>query len=267
MIVDAAGEPHVWAVPCARYDKRFSLPAIDVPAVLSAAGKSGVDEADHAGRRPERRSCRRRALQPASAARRARRRRPPGLCGQRARQRGDCSATCSAGNVPVARFRLTGSVAEGQFAYRPDRQQIMAQITRRTPGFVGHYTVHDSQRHRRGRHRRSSSPSGWRRSTSTSPRRPTPTRSTTSRRRSSPAPRPSGLARGHPCYTRPRRCPRGAKSLPPTTVVVIDRQGHIGKGPAVARDSPARQARDLASDIARLAAAKKAQRHRRPRHG
>jgi hypothetical protein len=41
----------------------------------------------------------------------------------------------------VGQLPANGQTNEGQFVYRPDPAQIMAQITRRTPGFVARYTV------------------------------------------------------------------------------------------------------------------------------
>jgi len=43
--------------------------------------------------------------------------------------------------VKVARVPSHGQVSEGQFAYRPNKPQIMALVTRLTPGFASKYTV------------------------------------------------------------------------------------------------------------------------------
>ena len=122
------------------YKNRFALPAADLPAVLSANGKSGVDEAtmqvsvlesllQTAALQPR---VQRAALVTAATA---------GLQKTARDNAVNLLTDLLAGNVPVTMVPAHGNVAEGQFAYRPDHQQIMAQITRRTPVFVGQYTV------------------------------------------------------------------------------------------------------------------------------
>jgi hypothetical protein len=122
------------------FRNRFSLTAAAVPAVLSATGKSGADELtiqvavlqallQTAALQPQ--PLRSAAVTAATA-------------GLPAQERGNAKRLLNdllAGDVPVTAVPAHGRVAEGQFAYRPDPQQIMAQITRRTPAFVGQYTV------------------------------------------------------------------------------------------------------------------------------
>lgn len=43
--------------------------------------------------------------------------------------------------VDVARFPSEGKVAEGQFAFRPDRSTVMTDITRLAPGYAARYTI------------------------------------------------------------------------------------------------------------------------------
>ena len=122
------------------YKNRFALPAADLPVVLSANGKSGVDEAtmqvsvfrsllQTAALQPQ---AMRAALVKAAAA---------DLSKTARGKAANLLTDLLAGNVPVTMVPASGNVAEGQFAYRPDHQQIMAQITRRTPAFFGRYTV------------------------------------------------------------------------------------------------------------------------------
>ena len=47
----------------------------------------------------------------------------------------------SAGEVTVARMPSTSRVAEGQFAFVPDKEGIMAEITRKGPGYNPQFTV------------------------------------------------------------------------------------------------------------------------------
>jgi hypothetical protein len=122
------------------YKNRFSMPVSDVATVLSAAGKTGQDEAvlevgimSAALQTSALLPAGERATNVAAAV--------AGLSGRAHDKAVQMLRDLTAGSVQVATIPSTGSVAEGQFAFRPDRQQIMALITRRTPGFQGHYTV------------------------------------------------------------------------------------------------------------------------------
>lgn len=46
-----------------------------------------------------------------------------------------------AGPVAIERIPSYGKVAEGQFAFRPDRSKVMTEITRLAPGFSARYTI------------------------------------------------------------------------------------------------------------------------------
>jgi hypothetical protein len=123
------------------YQGTFSVPVADLPRLLGATGKSGEDEdamaaallaaAFHSG-----------ALQPAQT--------------QDGVLRGiltafDDKTTRTAvqqtlaglldGHVLVERLPSHGEVSQGQFAFRPDRERIMAEVTRRIPGHSPRYTV------------------------------------------------------------------------------------------------------------------------------
>ncbi len=122
------------------YQKRFALPAADVATVLSAAGKTGQDEAVlEVGIMSA-------ALQTSALEQAAERAKhiSAAVAGLHGRDRSNALRLLrdlTAGSLQVTTVPANGAVADGQFAFRPDRQQIMAQITRRTPGFSGHYTV------------------------------------------------------------------------------------------------------------------------------
>jgi hypothetical protein len=122
------------------YDKRFSLTSADLPQVLSAVGKSGVDEATmQVGILSA--LVQVAALQPAAQRQTLVAAADQRLSGAALTNAGRLLSDLLTGNVPVALVPAQGTVADGQFAYRPDRQQIMAQITRRTPGFTAQFTV------------------------------------------------------------------------------------------------------------------------------
>ncbi|HEY5388558.1 MAG TPA: LytR C-terminal domain-containing protein [Thermoleophilia bacterium] len=53
----------------------------------------------------------------------------------------DALKALTSGDAVVAGFPSTSRVAEGQFAFLPNADEIMAEITRRAPGFRSRYTV------------------------------------------------------------------------------------------------------------------------------
>jgi peptidoglycan hydrolase-like protein with peptidoglycan-binding domain len=122
------------------YSGQFSLPASDLPLVLSAAGKGATDQASAqdaflaaafagaalvpAGRQTETANAvadRQKDLAHADAR--------------------DLLATMSTGRMSVSRLPSDGETAEGQFAWRPDPTAIIAQITRNARNFTAPYTV------------------------------------------------------------------------------------------------------------------------------
>jgi hypothetical protein len=120
------------------YKARFSLPASMLTAALSAPGKTGTEEAafDMAVLR---------AVFEAAAVNRT-----GASAAVDAVAAGDGTRPADArtilsgmlgGHVWVGMLPATGRVSEGQFVYRPDNDQILAQITRRAPGYRSKYTV------------------------------------------------------------------------------------------------------------------------------
>ncbi len=122
------------------YSGVFSLPAGELPVVLSAIGKGATDQANaqdaflsaaFAGA----------ALVPAgrqTETAKAIADRQKGLAPGDAR---DLLAEMTAGRMTVARVPSNGQTAEGQFAWRPDPTAITAQITRNARDFVAPFTV------------------------------------------------------------------------------------------------------------------------------
>lgn len=123
------------------YEGTFSVPLADVPGLLSARGQSGEDEDGmavallsavlHAA-----------ALQPAEV-------RGAGLDGltplwneKKTRIAGrQLLGGLLDDRVAIERLPSRGVVSEGQFAFRPDHQRIMTEVTRRVPGHSSAYTV------------------------------------------------------------------------------------------------------------------------------
>jgi hypothetical protein len=122
------------------YNGRFSLPADQLPVVLSAAGKGDEDQANAqvaflsaalSGA----------ALVPTaqqSATIKAIAARHKGAARADAR---DLLGALVSGRVTVARLPSDGQTSEGQFAWRPDPAAITAQITRNAREFNAPYTV------------------------------------------------------------------------------------------------------------------------------
>jgi len=122
------------------YNGRFSLPADQLPVVLSAAGKGDTDQASaqdaflsaalagaalaHGKQQTATITTiagRQKALPPNDAR--------------------DLLTTLASGRVTVARLPSNGQTAEGQFAWRPDPTAITAEITRNARDFDAPYTV------------------------------------------------------------------------------------------------------------------------------
>lgn len=120
------------------YEARFSLPTAMLSAALSAPGKTGTEEAtfDMA------------VLQAVFEAAALNRTGASAAVEDVAAGGGTKSADARAilramlgGHVWVGMLPATGHVSEGQFVYRPNNDQILAQITRRAPGYRSKYTV------------------------------------------------------------------------------------------------------------------------------
>jgi LytR cell envelope-related transcriptional attenuator len=122
------------------YSGRFSLPAAMLPAVLSADGKAGPDQAGaelaFVGA-----VLKGAALAPQNeraSAIDAIAKEQSGLSAADAR---DLLAALVSSRTIVAQIPSTGRTAEGQFAWRPDPEAITAQITRNARGFNAPFTV------------------------------------------------------------------------------------------------------------------------------
>jgi hypothetical protein len=120
------------------YRGRFSLPTTMLAKALSAPGKNGTDEADYEV------AVLRAALEAAAmsgegASTAAEAVRADG--GTKEAYARAIVAGMLAGHVSVGMLPAVGQVSEGQFVYRPDNDQILAQITRRAPGYRSKYTV------------------------------------------------------------------------------------------------------------------------------
>ena len=123
------------------YGTRFSLPTAAIPDVLSADGPTGPEQASMSVA-VLRALVQTAALLP-SDARGAVVRSVAGLASNPA-VRGRAEALLAGlvdGRPMVERIPSRGLTAEGQFAFRPNTEQIMAQVTRWTPGYHSKYTV------------------------------------------------------------------------------------------------------------------------------
>ena len=122
------------------FEGDFTLGRDDIAAVLSASGGSGPDEAllqqavleaafkAAALQSPEKRKA---ALSDLTE-------RTEGLSPDEARR---VLEDLVGGRIGVERLPSRGVVSQGQFAYRPDPEQILARITRRSPRYDAPYTV------------------------------------------------------------------------------------------------------------------------------
>ena len=123
------------------YGGRFSLPDADIPDVLSADGQKGPEEAIMSVG-VMRALLETAALLPADA-RSAAVQRAAGMASDAAvRGRAQALLAGLVDKAPlVARIPSHGLTAGGQFAFRPDSEQIMAQVTRWVPGYQSKFTV------------------------------------------------------------------------------------------------------------------------------
>jgi hypothetical protein len=123
------------------YGGRFSLPTTAIPDVLSADGQKGPEEAAMSVA-VLRALLQTAALSPADA-RSAAVERAAGLASDAAvRARARALLAGLVDETPlVERLPSHGLTAEGQFAFRPDMEQMMAQVTRWAPRFQSQYTV------------------------------------------------------------------------------------------------------------------------------
>jgi hypothetical protein len=122
------------------FNDRFSVPISSLPDLVSATGKSGVDEdaLETALLRAVLQMASLQAADKQSAALAAVSRQSTGSGQASAR---DVLGAMVAGTNGLTRFPSIGQVSMGQFAFRPDRDAIMALITRHAPGFLSKYTV------------------------------------------------------------------------------------------------------------------------------
>ncbi len=166
------------------------------------------------------------------------------------------------GDAVVDRIPSRSRMAEGQFAFLPRRDDIMAAITRKAPGFRSPYTVvvrnGSGRAGRRPGRRRASRHTG----------RQHPGADQCRHLRLPPDADPAGQpgtpgGRGHPCYTRPRSRPRrrgcATRHGRRHRRRRLQAQASRPKGPAVALHAELTTAEELARDIAGHAADKKAE--------
>jgi hypothetical protein len=132
------------SVQVAGAERRFQdgalVPAADVPSLFAAAGPTGYD----ASRLQEALWS---ALVGAAAVRPAAELKPA-LAGVAAASGSIDTAPLTAalqelasGQAPVARFPSDSQVSEGQFAFTPNADQVMAEIRRHSPSYRSRYTV------------------------------------------------------------------------------------------------------------------------------
>ena len=121
------------------YQGEFTLPGGLLTAALSANGQSGPQEALFEA------AVLRAALQAAATRQPSARASAVSAVtsrdGAAAADARDILTGLLTSHLWVGQLPANGQTNEGQFVYRPDPAQIMAQITRRTPGFVARYTV------------------------------------------------------------------------------------------------------------------------------
>lgn len=119
---------------------RSAVPAAQVGALLRARGETGADEA------AMQEALTRAVLQAAALRSRSERERlidavVADATGDDRSYLRELLRAATARDVTVARLPSRGQTDLGQFAYRPDRERIMAEITRRAPGFAADVTV------------------------------------------------------------------------------------------------------------------------------
>ena len=122
------------------YEGHVDLATDQVPTLLSAEGETGADEStmQDALTRGVFAAA---ALQPEEATREAINAVVAGAKGADKQYLREILLGLTGGEPAVERIPSEGQTALGQFAYRPDPDEIMARITRRTPGYDAPYTV------------------------------------------------------------------------------------------------------------------------------
>jgi hypothetical protein len=122
------------------FSGRFSVPTSTLSDLMGATAKSGVDEAtlETALLHSVLQMAALEAAEQQTAAFAAVSRQAGGSGEASVR---DVLGAMIAGTSGLTRFPSHGQVSQGQFAYRPDRDAIMALITRHAPGFMSKYTV------------------------------------------------------------------------------------------------------------------------------
>ena len=122
------------------FDGAFTVTARDLPALLSATGKSGEDE-DAIAEAVLTSTLHDGAL--LTAQQRSAAVAVVGGTGRddRAVAARQVLSGLLGGRVTIERFPSAGVVSEGQFAFRPDPSQIMSEVTRRVPGYAAKFTV------------------------------------------------------------------------------------------------------------------------------
>jgi hypothetical protein len=119
---------------------RFAVPREEIGTLLAAEGENGADEAAMqealvravlaaAALRPD--AERTATIESVAAAAK----------GEERRYLREILTVSTDGDPRVERLPSVGKTALGQFVYRPDRERIMAEITRRAPGFSAPATV------------------------------------------------------------------------------------------------------------------------------
>ena len=122
------------------YEGRVAIPTTEIAALLEAKGDTGADESamqdalvravlDSAALQPE--ADRGRLIDGVVA----------GAEGRKRSYLREVLTAASQGGAEVERLPSTGRTALGEFAYLPDAARIMAEITRRAPGFAADTTV------------------------------------------------------------------------------------------------------------------------------
>jgi len=122
------------------YKGRFAVPREQIGELLAATGEDGADEAamQEALVRAVLAAA---ALQPEAERSRLITSVAGAARGSERRYLRQVLTTATAGDPDVERLPSIGRTALGQFVYRPDRERIMAEITRRAPGFSAPFTV------------------------------------------------------------------------------------------------------------------------------
>jgi len=123
------------------YGDRFSLPSTAIPDVLSADGEKGPEEAAMSVA-VLRALLQTAALLPTDARGTAVQRAADLTSDAAVRRRTQALLAGLVDETPIVeRIPSHGLTAEGQFAFRPDMEQIMAQVTRWAPRYQSRYTV------------------------------------------------------------------------------------------------------------------------------